>query len=274
LRERWPGILVVILALVSGACSAPSTQPRRPATSTSGPGVGPVRGQPTVVLFGDSLSAQAAPDFDHLVEAAGAKVTNYVYGGTALCSWIPAIDQVATTGPTAAVLEFVGTTFSTCMQGCQPETASAIAKYCDDMEHALNDFFAVDTHVFVVGTPITYEQWASRDPHWDDLNNAFAALARQYPGRVTYVDAGAAVEGPGHSFTWTLPCLSSEPCTGPVVNGVRHNVVRAPDGVHFCPATAPQLGCDGYSSGAYRYASAMATPVIRFVTPTSSPHHT
>ena len=37
--------------------------------------------------------------------------------------------------------------------------------------------------------------------------------------RVTYIDAGTVVEGSDHTYTDTLPCLTDEPCTGPVVDG-------------------------------------------------------
>jgi hypothetical protein len=79
---------------------------------------------------------------------------------------------------------------------------------------------------------------------------------------VTYVDAGTAVELPGHQYTDTLPCLDGEPCTGPVIDGVRSNVVRSPDGTHFCPTKTGNDsgiigGCTVYSSGVYRYAKAM-----------------
>jgi hypothetical protein len=85
-----------------------------------------------------------------------------------------------------------------------------------------------------------------------------------HPGSVTYVDAGASVEGPGGVFTWSLPCLPTEPCDGLIVAGIPSNVVRAPDGVHFCAPSTAAEGCDNtYSSGAFRFASAMADPVIR-----------
>ena len=82
------------------------------------------------------------------------------------------------------------------------------------------------------------------------------------------MDAGAAVEGPGGTFAWTLPCMATEPCTGPVVGGVPSNTVRSPDGADFCPIPVvgppAQAGsCPVYSSGAFRYASAMASPVER-----------
>jgi len=122
--------------------------------------------------------------------------------------------------------------------------------------------------VFLIGTPISRAQWIAHDANWDALNLAFAALAAKHPGHVTYVNAGQAVEGPHQSYVRTLPCLFFEPCTGPSVAGVRTNVVRSPDGVHFCPdqggnAVGQVASCNVYSSGAFRFAAAMAGPVIR-----------
>ena len=62
-----------------------------------------------------------------------------------------------------------------------------------------------------------------------NLNQLFSSIAAANTG-VSYVDAGQAVMANG-AFAWTLPCLPAEPCTGPM----NTNVVRAPDGVHFCP---------------------------------------
>jgi hypothetical protein len=246
-------ITIVVVFLVTG-CSGP-VPATRPA---SGPA--PVK----IVLFGDSLAYQAAPYFDQLVEARGASVTNFVFGGTAVCDWLPEMRKVARAHPQAVVIAFSGDTFTSCMRGCPSESSSAVSRYCLDMSAAIVLFLDVGTRVFLEGTPISYGQSVAHDPHWDDLNRAFAALAAQHPRTVTYVDAGRAVEGPGGVFTWTLPCLATEPCTGPTLAGVRTNVVRSPDGGHFCLVSngnAP--GCGSYSSGAFRFASAMAGPVIK-----------
>ena len=90
----------------------------------------------------------------------------------------------------------------------------------------------------------------------------YQEIAAADPAHVTYVDAGTAVELPGHTYTDTLPCLEHESCTGPVVDGVHSNVVRSADGGHFCPTEKVNDsgvigGCPVYSSGAYRYANAM-----------------
>jgi hypothetical protein len=58
-----------------------------------------------------------------------------------------------------------------------------------------------------------------------------------------------------------------------VLGGVRSNVVRAPDGVHFCPTGKPSVGgrtipCDSYSSGAWRYGAAILKPLLAAATGT------
>ena len=261
LRE-W--FVACLLAATLAACS--TTGPVPGPGGSPGGGGGPVR----VDLFGDSLAYQAEPYFNWLVQAdARAKVTDFALGGTAVCDWLPEMRRVARTGhPQIVVMEFAGNTFTSCMGGCRPETASAVNRYCSDVSTALGLFLAIGTRVFLAGTPITHRQWVTHDPHWDDLNRALAVMAGKYPGRVTYVDAGTAVEGVGHNFAWTLPCLFFEPCAGPLVGGVRSITVRSPDGVHFCADQGRDgqgvvPGCKGYSSGAFRFALAMAAPVIR-----------
>jgi hypothetical protein len=263
-HKQWRGVVLALtVTVMAGGCTTTPAGSRSTTTASPAPVVAPQRGPLAVVLFGDSLAAQAAPYFDRLIDAGGATASNYVYGGTAVCDWLAGMRQVAGTHPQAAVLEFSGNTLTTCMAGCPPESSSAVARYCSDLETAIGIFLAIGTHVFLIGTPISYAQWIAHDPHWGDLNRAVAALAARHPRTVTFVNAGSAVEGPHGAFTWTLPCLASEPCTGPIVAGIRSNVVRAPDGAHLCaPAVGSALGCSGYGSGAFRFALAMAEPVL------------
>jgi hypothetical protein len=221
-------------------------------------------------LFGDSLAVQSGPYFNFLVQAGGrATVTDFAYGGTAACDWLPKMRKYARTEhPRAVVFEFVGNTFTSCMGGCTFGSPAAVSRYCSAVSTAMQVFLGFGAHVFLIGTPVSWTQWSTHDSDWNALNLAFSTLAAKHPARVTYVDAGRAVEGPGQSFVWTLPCLSFEPCSGPTIAGVGTNVVRSPDGVHFCPdQSANALGqvtrCDVYSSGAFRFAAAMAGPVIR-----------
>lgn len=223
-----------------------------------------------VGLFGDSLAVQSEPYFNFLVQAGGkAEVTDFSYGGTAACDWLSKMRKYARTEhPQAVVFEFIGNTFTACMKGCLFGSQASVTLYCSAISTAISVFLGLETHVFLIGTPITRSEWTSHDSKWDALNLAFAGLAAKHPSQVTYVDAGRVVEGPHQSFVSTLPCLSFEPCTGPTIAGVRTNVVRSPDGIHFCPnqvgnAVGVVPGCDTYSSGAFRFAATMAGPVIR-----------
>ena len=50
----------------------------------------PTSGRDRVVIFGDSLTYQAEPYFNLLVQADGkAVVSDYAFGGTAVCDWLP-----------------------------------------------------------------------------------------------------------------------------------------------------------------------------------------
>jgi hypothetical protein len=98
------------------------------------------------------------------------------------------------------------------------------------------------------------------------LHAMYSALAQSSPyGR--YSDAGASVLSGGR-WAATLPCLPGESCTvGRDANGTPVNVVRAPDGAHFCPAAPTAVRgvtavCDVWASGSWRLGNAMAAPVI------------
>jgi hypothetical protein len=146
------------------------------------------------------------------------------------------------------------------MEGVALQSSRYFALYTTYTEQAIAIFHAVSTHVFLVGTPINESSVAG----WNHLDSIYRQLALDDPLTVTYMNAAAAVEtGTGH-FARTLPCVSIEPTCGPN----RTNVVRSPDGTHFCPdgttairgVTGP---CDEYSSGAFRFAFAIARVVTQ-----------
>jgi hypothetical protein len=85
---------------------------------------------------------------------------------------------------------------------------------------------------------------------------------RSRGGGVHYLDAGSSV-APGDTYTRTLPCLDFETSAFGCEDG--RIPVRAPDGNHFCPPGADATltaTCPVWSSGAYRFASAMAQPIL------------
>ena len=222
----------------------------------------PASAPPRVAVFGDSLAWEAQSYFSSLVRASGGTARSYDARGTALCDWLSQMRIVdARFVPEAVELEFTGNALTPCMKGYAAGSAAYYAKYRDDTLAAIDIFVPSGAHVFLIGAPISRSQAVS-DPGWDRLNQQYASIARTDPRHVTYIDAGAAVESPDRTYAQTLPCLQAEPCLGPRLDGVRSNVVRAPDGVHFCPvekaAAAGIIGpCPVYSSGAYRYALAM-----------------
>jgi hypothetical protein len=220
----------------------------------------PPPGPPKIALFGDSLGMEAAPDFTYIAHAAGASTVVRTYGGLAVCDWLPTMAaEAASWQPTAVILEFSGDNFTPCMAGDALGTPQYYQKYEADMQAAIDIFRPYGTEVFLIGVPL--DASAAESQNVAGLNQIYASVAAANFG-VTYLDAGEAVMADG-SFTWTLPCLSSEPCTGP--SGA--NVVRAPDGVHFCPTGQTTIEgyvavCNVYSSGAYRFAAAMLGPAL------------
>jgi len=226
----------------------------------------PPPGPPRVVLYGDSLVSEAAQDFSFLAANSGASVRVHTFPGTATCDWLPQMAADAQTWqPTAAVLAFSGDAFTPCMTGYQLGTPQYFEKYKEDNLTAISIFRSIGTKVILIGMPM--DENAGSSQIGSTLNQLYQSLAKSNVG-VSYDDAGQSVLANGQ-FTWTLPCLPHEPCTGPAGT----NVVRAPDGGHFCPTGKTTLiagleECDVYSSGAFRFASAMLGPAL---TPPSLP---
>jgi hypothetical protein len=213
-----------------------------------------------IVLYGDSLISEAAQDFSFLANELGAAVRVRAYPGTAICDFFPSMAADAESWrPTVAVLAFSGDAFSPCMAGVQLGSLQYYARYRDDAQTVISIFRSVGARVILVGVPLDSSSDLSQNAA--ALNQIYRSVSDSDTG-VTYDDAGQAVMANGQ-FTWTLPCLSGEPCTG----SGSMNVVRAPDGIHFCPDGKTTLVgslevCDVYSSGAARFAAAMLASAL------------
>jgi hypothetical protein len=277
-KRTWVLATLALLTAVAGALiqsrsEVSATSPIRlvkttgaaAQTNPSGSAATPESPAPThktVDLFGDSLGYQAEPYLDmFFAEMGNYTVSNNTFGGTATCDWLSRMATAAAEHPQAAVLVFSGNAFTPCMDGVALRSAQYYDLYTTDTEQAIGIFSAVGAHVFLVGTPIAQSSVAG----WDRLDDIYRQLAQANHLAVTYVDAAAAVESASGGFTWQLPCMSIEPSCG--ANGT--NVVRSPDGVHFCPDGTPSTRgvtgpCDEYSPGAFRFALAMVSAVTQY----------
>ena len=223
-----------------------------------------------VVLYGDSLAWEARDFFTRaLASALITQVTTRTFGGTAICDRLGQMRaDAASLRPDAVVVEFSGNALTPCMRapnGSALTGATYFQKYASDSAAVLDIFSSRHTLVFFAGAPISRDAERAGDPTAPTLHTLYAALARSTPyGR--YIDAGASVLAGGR-WTATLPCLPTEPCMGRDAIGTPVNVVRAPDGVHFCPSALPAVRgvtapCSVWASGSWRFGNAMAAPVI------------
>jgi hypothetical protein len=220
-----------------------------------------------ISYFGDSLAHEAQEHFvARLLTTQHAEVHAATFGGTAICDWFDRMRTEASTWrPQVAVIEFSGNALTSCMQdarGVALTGAPYVEKYRADAAEVLRIFSAVGADVYFAGAPESRRQAEDPDYHGGAINAVYRSIARVHPSNARFVDAGAAVLDHGR-WTATLPCAPKEPCSP---DG--RNVVRAPDGAHFCPtAGEARRGVTGtcavWSSGAYRYGLAMATPVVR-----------
>ena len=238
--------------------------------------IGPLT-RPVVVLYGDSLAWESRESFtEAFADRPDVDVYTRTFGGTAICDWLDEMAaDAASIGPGIVVVEFSGNSFTPCMQDASgvPVTGPAITeRYAVDAATVISTFAPIGTHVVFAGAPVSGPTSAAVGR----MNDLYREVAASHDG-VWYADAGAAVLS-DDSYTITLPCLSSEPCEGGYnSDGLPVNVVRAPDGVHFCPVSGDAVqgvtdDCPVWSSGAYRYGRALAQPVIDALaaTPASS----
>jgi hypothetical protein len=227
--------------------------------------------RPVVVLYGDSLAWESKEQFvSAFASLPDVRVETRTFGGTATCDWFEDMRaDAASLRPGAVVVEFSGNAFTACMrdQEGQPLTGlTYLSRYRDNAKAVLDIFEPAGTRVYFAGSPIADPAKVAGSKSVI-LNGMYEVMAAGHPASAEYVDAGAAVLDEGR-WTNTLPCVPGEPCEGGTDGAGRPvNVVRAPDTAHFCPVNgAARAGvtdsCPVWSSGAMRFGSAMAAPVV------------
>lgn len=206
-----------------------------------------------IVIVGDSLMVQAVPYLQPLI-GQNPFVAD-VFGGTAPCDWLTKDLQI--TSGSMVVISFDGNSSSPCMSdgsGGYLTGQSIVDKYRTDISSLIALVRAASAAVLVVGQPMHADSVPGNDIVVG-LNSLYAELVDKPD--VAFVDAGAAVENADGSFANALPCLAGEAQCDP--SGF--NVIRNDDGLHFCPGPPTPGPCTIYSSGAFRFAHAIAEAI-------------
>ncbi len=252
-----------VVSMVMLVSCTPAPRPPAPGATATSPAT-PRQAEPTVVVYGDSLTFEANRYIPALAAQFHLHVSVHAYIGTAICDWFDdMVHRLPAAHPAVVVDAFYGNSFTRCMRdsrGNDLRGAATAAKYRRDARAAAAIAIAADANVVFVGAPRARAQMAST--HWQAVRYQYRVIAARYPGRVVFADSGTDI-APNNTFAAKLPCLPRERAlvdpdgTRPCVNG--RVVVRAPDGLHFCPrgldsARLDPGGCAGYMSGAYRYA--------------------
>ena len=248
-------VLVVLAALAAFVVPAAS-----PAAAASG--------KPKLLVYGDSVTEDARSQISYIASA-GFDVSVNTYGGTSLCDWVPQILQDAVPGTRLVGIAFTGNTFTPCMRpgGVIPDDAGIAALYRQSLDQLIPVLNARGVAVMLIGSPPLLALDGSTV--WPAPNAVYQQAAidwRAAGADVVYSDAGRlSLTSPDGGWTGTLPCLSFETAAMGCTNG--RIQVRAFDRVHFCPTG--DLPCSVWSSGAWRYASAIYDAAAFRVRPTT-----
>ena len=259
---------VLLSACLSTSAIAVAPHSRHRSGETTAGVIGPAPG--TVALFGDSLAGQATPSFSgYLKRATGAIPVSSTLDGTAPCDALPGLLAAARTKRFAVVvMDFSGNSLTPCMSGAPAGSSAYFSRYRYDMGIATSALVNAGTSVVLAGSPQTLRQYRRSGTSWEWLNDMLASVARTDPAQIHFVNAGESVMDAGH-FTWSLPCLRDEVCLNEPSAG--RDIVRSPDGSHFCPNARPSVRgvvgpCTEYMSGAFRYGTAMAAAALQLLT--------
>lgn len=215
--------------------------------------------RPLVLVYGDSLVFEAEYYAKNILRDV-AQVDFQVIGipGAATCDLLPRMRQdAARLSPSLVVIAFSGNAQTTCMQDGNGHSLTGdahIAKYRADNSEAVAIFRRNAPAIWFATAPISLMAQTQNS----DGDRRMAAMLRDLAGsnrRVHVTDAGAAVLDTGR-YAHTLPCLPKEPCQGGVDRmGRPANIVRAPDGGHFCPVVYVKgMTCPVHASGGLRFA--------------------
>lgn len=250
--RRWPSRNVALAGLVAlsvlvGVVALVRQPPPRP--------------DGRVILYGDSLSVEAAAAFQAEVErTTDTDVVVRAIPGTSPCDALDQMEQDLALDPTVVVIQFVGNNASPCIQGPGGEelTGRALADRFEADVRAATEMFATEgVRVVLVGGPpapgLPGDASLEIADAYDDIVNEWAGRDL---GQARYADAAATVTGPDHSFVRRLPCRDDEGEDEGCEDG--EVVVRSADRIHFCPVEHDEFACPEPAPGARRFGEEMA----------------
>jgi hypothetical protein len=224
---------------------------------------------PFVLVYGDSLVWEAKPYADDLLHKV-AGIGGIVVGapGKATCDLVPLMrDDARRFRPTAVVLAFSGNALTPCMQdehGNAVPREEWIRRYVVATRQAIEAFAPTGAEIWLGTTPISLIPEKKGDQETVILNYVYRLIAAATP-HVHIAESADAVLDHGY-WARTKPCTPFEPCTAEPDNYGRiwNNVVRSPDGTHFCPVPYAKIdNCPVYTSGGMRFAAGLLFPTLR-----------
>jgi hypothetical protein len=221
----------------------------------------PPRPTGLVVLYGDSLSAEAAPAFlEEMERTTDAEVITRAVPAQAPCDALADMEADTQLRPDVVVIQFVGNNATPCSRGEageRLEDEALVDSTVEDVRAATEMFATRGTRVVLVGGPDV--PGLPGNPGLG-VAEGYNALVNEWAGRdlgrVRYADAAATVSGPDGEYVKSLPCRADEGVSVGCAGG--EVVVRSDDNIHFCPATGDHLACPVPSPGAERFGEEMA----------------
>lgn len=225
-----------------------------------------------VNLYGDSLSVEAGPHIARsLRKGKQAIFVNRAVSGTAPCDWRADIRRdVARKQVDLAIVEVYGNNASDCQLeiagGKRPRTDGSKywAMYRKDLKDTI-DLFPPSVKVMLVAAPAASVDRLSGSSHKAHMLALMKTLAGHRDNSFV-VDAGLRVEEPSGYFTRVMKCARPGPCTNHPSTGLA--IVRAHDGLHFCPPimfakTDLLKHCPVVAYGAWRFGLYQAVRAAR-----------
>ena len=273
-RNPDPPARATRVAASTPAASVPSTPPTAPSPAPTAAVGGPTKAG-RIVVFGDSLMHEAHAFLAWDLADLG-PIETHTYPTTAPCDFRESFDRALVNPPSMAVFEFSGNAMTNCMHnddGSVADTPGVAARYATDAASITERFAASGTTVVWVDAPRgrpgsdRTNQFSGPEPFTAAIYRAIAHRFDALGLDVRFVAAGRAVLTERGAWTATLPCDPADTAAGACQNGTA--VVRAPDGAHFCPSAITDADgtCSVWSSGAWRYADAIARALRAIASP-------